>query len=234
MGENAQRLAALYLERKSGRVKTAGEVRFIKDRGSDDKQWGWGQPGPMEREIQEDFEFKAKNIKPLASCLRATLSAMGHALSAYNQFTKLKSAVISPDGSLGGKGYIQKISEMRRAFMNVVEALSALSDTLYDEIHAPHWNPAVQEQSPREREEVKDIMTDVETIRDAPEAWAEDEETEDDDKDSGGEDSDEELSEGELADKGKSKANKGKNKGKFASADLRGRVASRYLRRTSE
>jgi hypothetical protein len=230
MSDEAQRLAAAYLERRSGRVKTAGEVRFIKDRGNDDKQWGWGTPGPVEREIGEDFEFKAKNIKPLASCLRATLSAMGHALSAYNQFTKLKSAVISPDGSLGGKGYIQKIPEMRRAYMNVVEALSALSDTLYDEIHAPHWNPAVQEQSPREREEVKDIMTDVETIRDAPEAWAEEEETEDDGE--GGDD--EGMSEGELADKSKSKANKGKSKGKFATVNLRGRVASRYLRRTSE
>ena len=220
MSEEAQRLAAAYLA-KSCRVKTAGEVRFIKDRGNDDKQWGWGQPGPIEREISEDFEFKSKNIKPLASCLRATLSAMGHALSAYNQFTKLKSAVVSPDGSLGGKGYIQKIPEMRRAYMNVVEALSALSDTLYDEIHAPHWNPAQQEQSPRERDEVKDIMTDVETIRGAPEAWAEEEETEDDGGDGGdGEKEDEE-----------DKQNGAASAGKVAALH---RVAGRYLRRTSE
>jgi hypothetical protein len=89
--------------------------------------------------------------------------------------------MVSPDGSLGGKGYIQKIAEMRRQYMNCVESLSALSDTLYDEIHAPHWDPAKQEQSPREREEVRDLMNDVEKIRDNPEEWAEGEEQEMDD-----------------------------------------------------
>ena len=101
---------------------------------------------------------------------------MGHALSAYETFTRVKSAQVSPDGSLGGKGYIQKIAEMRRNFMNVIEALSALSDTLYDEINASHWDPAVEGQDPREREKVKDIMEDVEEIKDNPEEWAEEEE----------------------------------------------------------
>lgn len=171
-------LTERYLQRTAARVKTAGEVRFIKDRGSDDKQWGWGQPGPMEREIQADFQFNSKFRKPLAKALRASLASMGHALSAYDTFTRVKSAQVSPDGSLGGKGYIQKISEMRRNFMNVIEALSALSDTLYDEINASHWEPAVAGQDPREREKVKDIMEDVEEIKDNPEEWAEEEEAE--------------------------------------------------------
>lgn len=219
MSDQAEKVTDKFLERSS-RMKTAGEVRFIKDRGNDDKQWGWGQPGPTEREINEDFEFNPKNIKPLASCLRATLSSMGHALSAYNQFTKLKSAVVSPDGSLGGKGYIQKIPEMRRAYMNVVEALSSLSDTLYDEVHAPHWNPAIAEQSPRERDEVKDIMTDVETIRDAPEAWAEEEEAEMDSDSEGKDEEDEE--EGTPDNAGVSK---------LASCSLQNSIVDRYLRR---
>ena len=163
---------------KIGVVKTAGEVRFIKDRGGDKNEWGWGTPGPSEREIGEDFEFDPKNLKPIAKCLRATTAAMGYALSAYDTFTRLKSAQISPDGSLGGKGYIQKITEMRRQYMNAIEALSAISDTLHDEMKAPHWNPAIEEQSPRERDEVKDIMDDAATIRENPESWAEGEEAE--------------------------------------------------------
>ena len=170
------RLAMRYWNERRTRSKTAGEVRFIKDHGGDEKQWGWGSPGPTEREIDGDFKFKPGNLKPLAKTLRATLAAMGHALSAYDTFTRLKSAQVSPDGNLGGKGYIAKIADMRHQYMNVVEALSALSDTLYDEMHAPHWDPSVEKQSPREREQVKDIMDDVEEIRDAPEAWAEGEE----------------------------------------------------------
>ena len=65
-----------------------------------------------------------------------------------------------------------KIADMRRQYMNCSEALSALSDTIYDEIHAPHWNPAMEEQSNREREEVVEIMSEVEEIKKDPEGVA--------------------------------------------------------------
>lgn len=205
--KTAQQIADRFLTREVKRTKTAGEVRFIKDRGGDKNEWGWGTPGPIEREIGSDFKFNAKNLKPLAKTLRATLASMGHALSAYDTFTRLKSAVISPDGALGGKGYIQKIADMRRQYMNSIEALSSLADTLYDEMHAAHWDPAQQEQSPREREQVKNIMQDVEEIKDDPAEWAEEEE--------------------EDMDEGAEEAPADKKSRKQAS-----RVAERYLERT--
>jgi len=158
-------------------ARTAGEVRFIKDRGGDKGEWAWNTPGPSAREIEEDFAFNARHLKPLAMTLRASLMSMGHAITAYNAFTRIKSADVSPDGNLGGKGYIQKIADMRRQYMNVVEALSALSDTLYDEINAPHWHPQAETGGPREREEVREIMDDAEEIRQDPEGWAEEAES---------------------------------------------------------
>lgn len=170
-----KRVATLHIAQRS---KTAGEVRFIKDRGGDEKQWGWGSPGPEERVIGKEFTFKPSKREPLARVLRSTLMALGHVQSGYASFTKVKSANVSPDGSLGGKGYIQKITDMRRQYMNCSEALSALSDTLYDEISAPHWNPSIETQDPREREQVKEIMEDVDEIKADPEDWAEEEEAE--------------------------------------------------------
>lgn len=177
---NPKRVAEAYISRtaSSTRTKTAGEVRFIKDRAGDKNEWAWGTPGPSQRDIGEDFKFRPKFLKPLSLTLRATLMAMGHALSAQNTFAKVKSADISPDGSLGGKGYIQKIPDMRRAYMNVVEALSALSDTLYDELKAPHWHPEATDGGPREREEVQEILQDAEEIQRDPEGWAEEEQSE--------------------------------------------------------
>jgi len=156
-------------------VRTAGEVRFIKDRGGDEKNFGWSGTGPSAREISNGFEFTPTKLKPLAKTLRSTLMALGHVQSAYHDFTKIKSAMISPDGNLGGKGYIQEIREMRRQYMNVSEALSALSDTIYDEINAPHWAvQAGEEQSTsRTRDDVAEIMDDVEEIRENPEEAAE-------------------------------------------------------------
>ena len=60
--------------------------------------------------------------------------------------------------------------------MNIVEALSALSDTLYDEVTADHWQ--------LEKEKVLvQVMEDIEEIKDDPEGWALQEETEDDPED---------------------------------------------------
>lgn len=179
----ASRVASRFLStaspsRVASRSKVAGEVRFIKDKSNDANGWAWNDTGPQERKITPDFAFNPKNTKPLARVLRATNAAMGHAVGAYNIFTKLKSADVSPDGSLGGKGYIQKISEMRRAYMNVVEALSSLSDTIYDEIRAPHWAAVSRQEDPEERKEVEDIVEEAMEIKDNPEEWAQEQEEE--------------------------------------------------------
>lgn len=167
------RTALNHLSRKP---KVAGEVRFVKDRSGDKSEWGWGPTGPAERDIDGQFVFNARHLKPLALTLRSSLMALGHVASAYTRFTKIKSSNVSPDGNLGGKGYIQKISDMRRQLVNCVEALSSLTDTIYDELNAPHWNPAEDTMTPRDRDEVKEIVHEAENIKDDPEAWAQEEE----------------------------------------------------------
>ncbi len=167
----ATRVAERHLRSKTAMTRTAGEVRFIKDRGGDEKNWAYADTGPSQREMNVEFKFAPGKLKPLARCLRSALMALGHTQSSYHEFAKIKSAIVSPDGNLGGKGYIQEIKAMRRQFMNCSEALSSLTDTLYDEINAPHWameNPQVD----RQRDDVKEIMDDVEDIRDNPEAAA--------------------------------------------------------------
>lgn len=178
MDDIAARVVEDYLRKKAkvARVKTAGEVRFIKDRSGDKNEWAWNNQAPLNREITSEFQFNAKYLKPLTLCLRSSLMAMGHAIRAQNTFARIKSADVSPDGSIGGKGYIQKISDVRRAYMNVVEALSSVTDTLYDELKAPHWNPKLEDTSPRERVEVIEIMEDADAIRKDPEEWAQEEE----------------------------------------------------------
>lgn len=162
-------------------LKLAGEVRFIKDRSGDKGEWAWGAPGPSERTIVDDFVFDPKYLKPLAITMRSALMALGHAASAYTRLTKIKSKNISPDGSLGGRGYIQKISDMRRQLTNCVEALSSLTDTIHDELSAPHWHPLEDTMTPRDRDEVREIVQDAEKIKEDPEAWAEEEEEKDSD-----------------------------------------------------
>lgn len=162
--------------------RTAGEVRFIKDRGGDHSEWGWNPPGSSERAIDPDYRFEAKNLKPLAQTLRSALMALGHVQTARSTFTRIRSQTISPDGNLGGRGYVMPIKDIRKQLANVDEALSSITDTIYDEMQAVHWHPDVNDTggNKRERDDVKEILEDVEEIREDPEGWAEHEEAEED------------------------------------------------------
>jgi len=159
-------------EFRRGHTRTAGEVRFIKDKSGDAREWGWNNETVIRREISEKYKYNPRNLKPLTKTLRSALSALGFAMSAYSRFTKIKSATVSPDGNLGGKGYIMKVADMRRQLMNCIEVLSSVTDTLYDEIQAPHWSPEVKELGKRERENVLHVLHDVDEVRGDPEAWA--------------------------------------------------------------
>lgn len=147
-------------------VRTAGEVRFIKDHGDDSNAWAWGQHPPSQRVMDTNHTYNKKCVKNLSKVLKSTLMSLGHAMSAYTVFAKMKSRDISPDGNLGGRGYIMEIKAIRRQYMNVVEALSAMSDTIYDEITADHWADA-------QGRLVQEVLNEVEEIKDDPEAWAE-------------------------------------------------------------
>lgn len=169
---NPKRVAKAYLA-KQARTKVAGEVIFKKDMSNDASAWAFGPGGPSERTIIDDFNYSPKNVKPLVKVLRSTLASLGHALSGYQTFAKIKSAKVSPDGNLGGKGYIQKIPDMRKQYMNIVEALSAISDTLYDETNAPHWSAISRQEDDGERQKVVELIQDAEEIREDPQEWAE-------------------------------------------------------------
>ena len=179
-----KRVAAAFLAKK-GHAKTAGEVIFKKDRGDDAGSWAFNDNPPSRRDIGRDFNYSPKNAKTLAKVLRQTLGALGYALAAYNKFAKVKSARVSPDGNLGGLGYIQKIADMRKQYMNVVEALSSISDTLHDEVHAPHWSVVSRQEDDEAKAQVAELIQDSEKIRKDPQEWADEqvnEEFEEDNK----------------------------------------------------
>jgi hypothetical protein len=173
---NLIKVASDYIARKNNarRVKTAGEVRFIKDNSGDATAWAFIN-GPSARSIIPEYAFNPKNSKHLAKVLRGTTASLGHVMAAYSIFAKLKSSEVSPDGNLGGKGYIQRVTDIRRQYMNIIEALSAITDTLYDEVRAPHWTAISRQQTPEEKVEIAKILNETEEIRDNPEAWAEEE-----------------------------------------------------------
>jgi len=158
----ARRVATDYLI-KTGKVKTAGEVRFIKD------------TGPEGRSLPKEYNYNGKSKKPLAKVLWSTSVALGHLVSAYSTFTKIKAVSISPDGKLGGKGYIQDIKEMRSNLNTSIETLSAIQDTINDELRAPHWDSSSVGTTPEEEAEVEEMISDSAEITEDPESFVDEE-----------------------------------------------------------
>lgn len=139
-----------------GRTRTAGKIEFVKD------------SGPVRRDIRvEGFQWTPEGLRNLAKILWAAQRAHSYAIAAYRTFSKMPSAQFSPDGLLGGRGYIQAVKDMRQALATAVETMSSFTDTVHDEINAEHWK------APGSDEQVSGIVQDAEKVKANPEGFVE-------------------------------------------------------------
>lgn len=128
---------------------------------------------PAARNIPKGHPFDKRALKPLSKALWASTVALGHALTAYRHLSRLKSTTVSPDGNLGGRGYVMSLGTMRQKLYEASEALSSISDTIYDEITGPHWQPQLAQLDENDREDVSRFVEESQSIMENPEGDAE-------------------------------------------------------------
>jgi hypothetical protein len=109
----------------------------------------------------------------MSKALYATSIALGHILTAYREFSRVKSATVSPDGMLGGRGYVMGVRDMRQKMWDASEALSTIADTLHDEINAPHWKPKLAQLDENDQEDIERFVEESQEVLENPEAGAE-------------------------------------------------------------
>lgn len=161
----ASRVASAFTE---GRTKVASFPPFSKN----------GPPpppsgSPEKRNIPEDHPFDSRALKPMAQALWASSVSLGHALTAYRHVNRLKSTTVSPDGMVGGRGYIMSVKDLRQRLYEACEALSAITDTLHDEIQAPHWKPKLAQLDETDKQQVERFVEESQGILADPEDDAE-------------------------------------------------------------
>lgn len=141
---------------QQGTVRTAGKIEFIRDQ------------GPVRRDIRaNNFEWSPRALKNLTKILWAAQRAHSYATSALRLVSKTPSSQFSPDGMLGGRGYIQTIKDLRKSLSTASELLSSFTDTLYDEVNATHWDQS-------ETEDSKNLLEQTEMVKQNPEGFVED------------------------------------------------------------
>jgi hypothetical protein len=146
--EIACRISQTY----SHNIRTGGKIEFIRDQ------------GPLRRDIRAPgFEWSQDSMRNLAKVLWASQRAHSYAMAAYRVFSKMNSSSFSPDGLLGGRGYIQAVKDMRTGLSQVAEVLSSFSDTVQDELNANHWKEIPKNQV------TGDLIQDAEQVKANPE-----------------------------------------------------------------
>lgn len=131
--------------------------------------------GPSKRDIPKDHPYDPRALKPMSKALWAASMALGHALASYREMSRLKSATVSPDGMMGGRGYVMQVRDMRQKLFEACEGLSAIADTLYDEINAPHWRPKLALLDENDQEDVERFVEKSQDILESPEDEADEE-----------------------------------------------------------
>jgi hypothetical protein len=106
------------------------------------------EPRNNKKEAQQDsysrsisgFSPKVENLQALISVETKLDICLKYLSEAMAEFIALKSIDISPDGKLGGKGFVMEIPEIRQKLYGCVESISTVIDTVYDETRAKHWD----------------------------------------------------------------------------------------------
>ncbi len=158
-----------------GDTKQAQKVlaRFHRRTAGFSPQEGEAFSGSQKRNIPKNYPYDPRSLKPLSKSLFATSVALGHVLAAHKHFSQVKSPAVSPDGHIGGRGYIMSMNEIRRKLWEASEALSAVSDALHDEINAPHWKPKLAQLDENDAEDVSRFVEEAQNVLDNPEEEAE-------------------------------------------------------------
>jgi len=121
----------------------------------------------LRREIPEDFQYNKKKLKHLKRILHNVNVALGTLVSAHNEFSRIKGPEFSPDGLIGGFGYILPIKDIKETLNGCIRNLSDISDSIADELTNPHWDA-------EDDTEVKKLIKEKEEIEEQVEEEVED------------------------------------------------------------
>jgi SMC interacting uncharacterized protein involved in chromosome segregation len=161
--------------------------KFLRDVNMNRKRLTLRKAASQRREIPEDFKYNKKKLKHLKHILHNVNVALGTLVSAHNEFSRVKGPDISPDGLLGGLGYVLPVKDIKESLNESIKSLSDVADSLADELTNPHWSAEDDSEVKKlikEKEEVEEKAEEVQDEDSAPgDDESESEPTEDENED---------------------------------------------------
>lgn len=113
----------------------------------------------LRREISDDFKYDKKKLKHLTYVLHNVNVSLGALVVGLSRLSKLNGPTISPDGMLGGLGYVMPLKDMKLGLHEVIEKLSDIQDTIADELTNPKWGA-------EDDKSIKEVLKEKEKVED--------------------------------------------------------------------
>lgn len=112
----------------------------------------------------DGFEYDSSKATILKRALHNINVSLGTLLSAMKELSMLRGSEITPDGMLGGRGFIMNFREMKSQMAEAVDNLSNITDTIADELTNPKWGLSKDERKKvkEEKEEIDEQTEEIE------------------------------------------------------------------------
>lgn len=119
--------------------------------------------GELHRNL-DGFEYDSAKAAVLKKALHNANVSLGTLLSAMKELSLLRGSEITPDGMLGGRGFIMSFKDMKVKINEAITDLSDITDTLADELTNPKWglSSAEKQKVKEEKEDIEDKAEEVE------------------------------------------------------------------------
>jgi hypothetical protein len=108
----------------------------------------------LHREL-DGFDYDKSKAKILKDALHNMNVALGTLMSAFKDLAILRGSDITPDGKIGGRGFIMEFREIKSIVNKSIEDLSNVTDSIADELTNPKWNLKEKEKEVVEKEQEK-------------------------------------------------------------------------------
>lgn len=121
--------------------------------------------GEMVRDIS-GFEYDKSKALLLKKALHNINVSLGTLISAMKELSILRGSEVTPDGKLGGRGFVMSFKELKAKLGTAITDLSDITDTLADELTNPNWELSDNEKKKvkKENEIIEEKVEEVEEI----------------------------------------------------------------------
>lgn len=112
------------------------------------------------------FSYDTSKAKVLKRCLHNLNVSLGTMISAMKDIALIRGSEITPDGKLGGRGFIMPFKDIKMLLTEAISNLSDITDTIADELTNPQWKLS--------KDEIKSVKKEKEKIEEKADNVVED------------------------------------------------------------